>query len=153
MRFLPVFFGVFICLAVGFAGSLLQSDALRTWYPFLEKSALTPPGAVFGGVWTVLYIMMGVSIGLVWMRKATDYRGLTGLFALQLAFNFLWSVAFFLFRSPWAGMAAISALLPLIILYAVRCHTHSRLTACLLLPYIFWVAFAWYLNLYVALHN
>lgn len=153
MHFLPVILGIILCLAVGGAASLLQGGALTTWYPFLNKSALTPPGIVFGGVWTLLYILMGVSIGLVWSRKEPGYKALSGLFALQLAVSFVWSVAFFLYRSPWAGLAVITVLLPLLLLYMKRAFSHNRASAWLFVPYVLWVAFAWYLNFYVALHN
>lgn len=109
MKYLPIVIGIAACLAVGELSSLLQSDALQSWYPQLDKSVLTPPGVVFAVVWVLLYILMGVSIGLVWKkRKAPDYKMVTGLFVGQLVLNFFWSVVFFFFHSPWAGMMVIT---------------------------------------------
>ena len=153
MKYLPIVIGIAACLAVGELSSLLQSEALLSWYPQLDKSVLTPPGAVFAIVWGLLYVLMGVSIGLVWKRKAPDYRMVTGLFVGQLVLNFFWSVAFFFFRSPWAGMAVITGLLALLPYYAWRASPHNKVSSYLVFPYILWVAFAWCLNLHVALHN
>ena len=153
MKHLPIVIGIVACLAVGELSSLLQRDALQSWYPHLDKSALTPPGVVFAGVWVLLYVLMGVSIGLVWRRKALDYKMVTGLFVWQLVLNFFWSVAFFFFRSPWAGMAVITGLLSLLLYYAWRAYPHNKASSYLFFPYIIWVAFAWYLNLHVAVYN
>ena len=154
MKYLPIVIGIAACLAVGELSSLLQSDALQSWYPQLDKSVLTPPGVVFAVVWVLLYILMGVSIGLVWKkRKAPDYKMVTGLFVGQLVLNFFWSVVFFFFHSPWAGMMVITGLLALLLYYAWRAYPHNKVSSYLFFPYILWVAFAWYLDFHVALHN
>lgn len=129
MKYLPIVIGIAACLAVGELSSLLQSDALQSWYPQLDKSVLTPPGMVFAVVWGLLYILMGVSIGLVWKRNAPDYKMVTGLFVGQLVLNFFWSVAFFFFHSPWAGMMVITGLLALLLYYAWRAYPHNKVSS------------------------
>ncbi len=153
MKYLPVVIGILVCLAFGMAAAALQSESLRVWYPFLNKSVLTPPNVAFPVAWTTLYILMGSSVGLVWMEKQAGSKSVIALFALQLAANFLWSILFFTFRSPLAALGDISLLFILILIYIRQSLSLNRAAAWLFLPYAVWVAFAWYLNLYVALHN
>lgn len=153
MKYLPVVIGILVCLAFGMAAAALQSESLRVWYPFLNKSVLTPPNVAFPVAWTALYILMGSSVGLVWMEKQAGSKSVIALFALQLAANFLWSILFFTFRSPLAALGDISLLFILILIYIRQSLSLNRAAAWLFLPYAAWVAFAWYLNLYVVLHN
>lgn len=153
MKYLSLIIPIVVCLAVGMTAGVLQSDAVQTWYPHLNKSALTPPDAAFPVAWTILYILMGISIGLILRDKKPGYPAVTALFAAQLAANFLWSILFFTFHNPVAGLVDISILLILLLVYARRAWPLCRACAWLFLPYIAWVAFAWYLNLYVVLHN
>lgn len=141
------------CVAVGFIAGMLQSDALRDWYPFLNKPSLTPPDWVFPLAWTALFILMGLSVALARNNPAYKRRMITGIFLVQLAVNFLWSIAFFYLHSPAAGLGVISVLFVLLLLYAWKSWPLSRLSAYLFVPYIVWVGFAWYLNLYVVMLN
>ncbi|SBV92053.1 conserved membrane hypothetical protein [uncultured delta proteobacterium] len=104
-------------------------------------------------VWTILYVLMGVSIGLARRSGHPGRAMLTGLFLVQLAVNFLWSAAFFYLRSPAAGLGLISVLFPLLLLYAWKSRPVNRASFRLFIPYILWVGFAWYLNCYIFLHN
>ncbi|MBQ4133190.1 MAG: tryptophan-rich sensory protein [Desulfovibrionaceae bacterium] len=142
-----------ICILVGMLASYLQFDALREWYPFLEKPALTPPGWVFFVVWTVLYIMMGLSIALVRWGRHPHRRLLTIVFIVQLTVNFLWSVAFFMLRNPTGGLTLIVILFLLLLLYIHKSWQANRFSSCLFIPYLAWVGFAFYLNLYIVLYN
>lgn len=142
-----------VSLAVGMTAGVLQKDSLREWYPYLDKSALTPPDWVFPVAWTTLYVLMGVSVGLA-RREPHPERGVvTGIFLVQLAVNFFWCMAFFVLRSPAAGLGLISVLFPLLLLYVWKSRAINRISALLFIPYILWVGFAWYLNLYVFLYN
>ena len=100
-----------LCVLVGMFAGFLQSDSLKEWYPHLVKPVLTPPDWVFPLAWTILYVLMGISIALV-RKKNHPRRGLvTGIFLAQLALNFLWSIAFFVLRSPLGGLYVIAVLL------------------------------------------
>lgn len=153
MKYLPILIGIVVCLAVGMVAGALQNESLQLWYPHLNKAPLTPPDVVFPVAWTLLYILMGIAVGLPWVRATPDRMVLTVLFAVQLAANFLWSILFFTFRHPTAGLVDISVLFILIVAYIARSVPHNRTGAWLFVPYAAWVAFAWYLNLYVVLHN
>ena len=132
---------------------MVQDDSVKEWYPYLDKSALTPPDWAFPVAWTVLYVLMGISIGLARRSGRPGRAMLTVIFLMQLAVNFLWSVAFFYLRSPAAGLSLISILFLLLALYAWKSRPVNRASFQLFIPYILWVGFAWYLNYYIFLHN
>lgn len=153
MKHLKLFFWAAFCVAIGLAGGMVQRDALHDWYPFLVKPYLTPPDGVFPVVWTILYILMGISIGLVRRHALSERKTITGIFLAQLAVNFLWSVAFFYGRSPVAGLGVLSALLLLLLWYVWKSWPVSRPGVYLFIPYIIWCGFAWYLNYFILRHN
>lgn len=135
-------------LLIGAIGSWFTSTSVETWYPTLVKPPFQPPSFVFGPVWTALYVMMGLSFYLVLMaaRSLKDRRFASILFALQLALNFSWSVAFFGLHHPFLALIVIASLWAAILANILCFHPMSRLAAYLLLPYLAWVSFASYLN-------
>lgn len=151
-RFISVLIAVMICLGVGFTARYFQAGSIQTWYPTLMKSALTPPDATFPIVWGALYILMGISIGLTFHRPQRP-RGLTLLFAVQLFLNFLWSLSFFYFRNPAAGLVNILILDIAVLYYTAKAHRVSKLSAWLMYPYVIWLMLATYLNIYILAYN
>ena len=133
-----------LCLLVGAAGGGLTADAVRQWYPSLVAPPLTPPPWVFAPVWTVLYIMIGVSAWLVWLRPGS-YPALR-IWGWQLAANAVWPAAFFGMRSPALGLPVIALMLLLTAMTIRAFHPRSLPAALLLLPYLAWSLFATYLN-------
>ena len=141
-------FCIFICLFAGFIGSFFTSPAIPTWYATLQKPSFAPPNWVFFPVWTSLFIMMGISLFLVWQKGWEDRKVKTAIyiFAVQLVLNVLWSVAFFGFRSPLLGLMEIIILWIAILATTLSFMNVSRTAAYLLVPYILWVSFAAILN-------
>jgi benzodiazapine receptor len=138
-------------LAVGVLGTIPTIPALRGWYRTLDRPAWSPPDAVFGPVWSTLYILMGIALVLV--RRAEVSGGAQKVFGLQLALNLAWSYAFFGLRSPAAGAAVILALWFAILATFAAFARRSRLGAALLVPYLAWVTFATVLNLEIWRRN
>jgi benzodiazapine receptor len=139
---------IVLSLLAGVIGSVFTSRSVGTWYVTLQKPSFTPPSGVFGPVWTTLYVLMGISLFLVW-RVGTanpDVRLGLVLFAIQLVLNALWSFAFFGMRSPLAGAVVIAVLWAAILANLVVFARVSRLAGALLVPYIVWVSFAAVLN-------
>ncbi len=151
--FLSILKFVVLSLLVGYVSMLLQRESLLTWYPLLDKSSLTPPGNVFALVWGVLYILMGISAGLVWGRRTSASWVLMLIFMLQLFLNLLWSFCFFYMQLPLLALVVLIALFLTVAAYAIGCYGQSRLAAYLNAPYLLWLLFAAYLNAYVALFN
>ena len=144
---------VLLCFAVGFVGARLQMRSLVEWYPTLRKSPLTPPNKAFPLAWGVLYACMGIAFGLLLAGQGPQRELSIGIFAVQLVLNGLWSIAFFYYRSPRAGMVVVVALWLAIVWFAVAVFPISRVASYLFIPYILWVGFAAYLNLYIVQHN
>ena len=141
-------------LAVGGVSAYVTIQNVKSWYPGLEKPFFNPPNAVFGPVWTVLYVLMGISFYLVLRKPSSPERKQAIiLFGIQLFLNFWWSILFFRFH--WIGIALVDiALLWLFIILMIRqFYRVSGTAANLQWPYLAWVSFAsvlnaaiWYLN-------
>ena len=144
---------IIICLFLGYMSSLMQSDSLVEWYPALVRSPLTPPDWVFPFTWTILYILMGISVGMLYNVRSIHTRFLYVLFVVQLVLNLLWSLFFFYFRSPVMGFMDILFLDMFVLLYFVGAYVVKRGAAFIMLPYIMWLLFATYLNGYIMLYN
>ena len=88
-----------LCFVLGGLAGWLQQDAIEEWYPLLDKPTLTPPNAVFPIAWSIIYLCMGISGGLVLTSEAPARKSAVRLWFLQLGCNFLWSILFFVCRS------------------------------------------------------
>ena len=150
-------------LIAGVIGSIFTSESVMTWYQTIEKPSFSPPDWLFGPVWTTLYVMMGISLFLVW-RATTNTTTFTKdrrsrkisafiAFGFQLILNVLWSFIFFGLRSPQLAFAEIVILLISIIVTIVIFTKISKLAAVLMIPYAGWVTFASLLNLQIWLLN
>ncbi len=143
-----VWMGLIFWLAVTFTaayiGSRFQPGA---WYAGLVKPSLTPPAWIFGPVWTLLYAMMATAAWLVWSRYGwAKALGSLSLFLGQLALNALWSYLFFGLHRPGLALLVIVALwLAILGTFMAFWRSHPP-AGLLLLPYLFWVSFATYLN-------
>lgn len=136
-----------LCLLVGALGGWVTAAGVKDWYPMLAKPSFNPPNWVFGPVWTILYGMMGIAAWRVWRKARRDRaRGPLALFALQLALNLGWSVAFFGLHAIGAAVVVILTLEAAIVGTMLMFRRIDGLAAALLLPYTLWVAFATVLN-------
>ncbi|XLS28731.1 TspO/MBR family protein [Flavobacteriaceae bacterium M23B6Z8] len=139
---------VAVCLLIGFLSSFATQSSVSDWYVTLNKPSFNPPNWLFAPVWTVLYIMMGVAAGIVWIRGFYHIWVKTALyhFGFQLLFNGLWSIVFFGFKQPFWALIVILALLVLIVLTIKWFKVVSKTAAYLMIPYLLWVCFATLLN-------
>ena len=141
-------FLIVLCFSAAWLGSALTAESVRTWYAGLRKPLLTPPGWVFGPVWSVLYLLMAISAWLVWREAGVSgARPAFALFLAQLALNVLWSGIFFGLHRPGVALAEIIVLEIAIIATAIQFSVFSRAAFWLMVPYIVWVGFAAFLNL------
>ena len=135
--------------AVSWAGQAVTRPAIPTWYEALAKPALNPPNAVFGPVWTTLFVLMAYAVWrILALPPGTPGRGQAlAAFFVQLGLNWLWSFTFFGMRSPAAAAAVVAVFLLAILLTINRFWRLDRVAGGLLIPYALWVGFATYLNL------
>lgn len=152
-RLIPILQFTVISLIVGYFSRLLQGSSMETWYPTLVRSSLTPPGYVFSLVWGVLYVLMGISAGIIWSARTSYSWVLISLFFLQLGINLLWSFSFFYMQSPVLGFAVLVALFMFVLVYVAGSYMQNRVAAYLNIPYLLWLMFALYLNGYTAIYN
>ena len=140
-----------IPLAVGGLSALSTMGSMES-FEQLNKPPLSPPGWLFPIVWTILFILMGISAYLVSVSgKPTDVA--FKYYGLQLVFNFLWSIIFFNFENYLLAFVWLIALLVLIVITAVRFYSIDKRAGYLFIPYILWVVFAGYLNLGIYILN
>lgn len=135
-----------ICLGAGGLGSFFTAHSVRDWYPRLRKPPGTPPGWVFGPVWTTLYVLMAISAWLVWREYHRGAFPALLIFFAQLALNVAWSGIFFGSRMPGVALAEIVLLWLSIAFNLLIFYSLLPTSALLLLPYWLWVSYATYLN-------
>lgn len=143
-----------IPLAVGGLSALISGGGMD-FYKTVEKPPLSPPGIVFPIVWSILYILMGISLYLV-ITKKDMYQSKTSayvFFALQLFLNFIWSPVFFSAKEYLAAFVILVLMWLAIIGMIVSFFRISKFAGLLQIPYLLWVTFAGYLNLGVYLLN
>jgi len=128
-------------------GASVSISAVGSWYAGLEKPFFNPPAWIFGPVWTVLYIFMGVASYLVWRCSTSPWYSRTMTwYWMQLTLNALWSPAFFGLHSPLLGMIIIFPMTMLVGICVYGFWLRSRIAALLMLPYFIWVCYASVLN-------
>lgn len=135
---------ILIPIAVGTLSSLFSGN--MSIYSRINRPPLSPPGALFPIVWTILYVLMGISSYLIY-ESDSPYKGkaLT-IYGAQLFFNFFWSIIFFGFSQYLLAFLWLLALIALIIIMIYTFYQISPLSAYLQIPYLLWCLFAAYLN-------
>lgn len=140
--------------AAGAIGSYFTIPSIETWYATLNKPSFSPPDYIFGPVWTILYLLMGISLYLVWNSSRTKGKQYAiKMFLIQIVLNATWSVVFFGLHNPLFAFINIIVLWVAIYLTIRSFYEISKFAAYLLYPYLFWVTFATILNLAIVLLN
>lgn len=144
-KYLRIINMVMVCLAVGYLSSKVTQASIETWYPMIIKPNFNPPNWVFAPVWTLLFVLMGISSGLIWNQMAAKFplvkKGML-FFVIQLALNALWSYIFFGLHN------FLLAFVEIILLWLMIYETYyvfkqiDKKAAYLLIPYLIWVGFA-----------
>ena len=139
-----------VCFFIEYFGNYWTKETVSTWYPSLIKPSWTPPDAIFGPVWSVLYIMIAVSGWLIYRSDTSKERSSALFFyTLQLFLNFIWSFLFFSLRSPLWALIDIIPLCLLIMMTIYKAWSVDKLASFILLPYLLWVMYASSLNLFI----
>jgi len=133
-------------MASGALGSLATMSEVRGWYTTLDKPVFNPPSWVFGPVWTTLYVLMALSIWLVWRSPAPGARATKVAWFTMLALNAAWSPLFFGLHRPDLALIDIALYLMALAALIRLLWDQSRLAAWLQIPHLAWVTFAGVLN-------
>jgi tryptophan-rich sensory protein len=143
---------ILIPLAIGLVSGILTRNSM-SMYNTLNQPALSPPGWVFPVVWTILYILMGVSSYLIATSPSQKKQEALLLYAIQLFLNFIWSPIFFGLGNYFLAFLVL-LLLWYVIVKMIRAFFRIDPTAALLqIPYLLWITFAGYLNLAIIFLN
>lgn len=139
---------ILLCLGAAAAGSLFTSSGISSWYASLARPRFAPPDWVFGPVWTILFILMGIAFFLVWEKigKMPEAKPAAVLFLVHLGLNVLWSALFFGMRQLDIAFMEIMFLWGMIALLLTGFYKVDRRACYLLIPYFLWVTFATVLN-------
>jgi len=153
-KFFKLLVSLIIPIGLGSIAGILTTKEIAGWYDSLNKPSFNPPSYLFGPVWTALYILMGVSMFLIWNTPKTELRQKAlAIFGIQLFFNFWWSILFFSFHTVFLSLIDILIMWFLIIYMISLFKKIKPVAAYLQIPYLLWVSFAtvlnisiWYLN-------
>lgn len=146
---------IIIPLAVGGLAAFLTRGNMMI-YDDIAKPPLAPPAILFPIVWTLLYILMGISCARIYLKKTVMKEEVSSaliVYAVQLGFNFFWSLIFFNLRAFLFAFWWLLALWMLIIIMLLKFRRIDGAAAAINIPYLFWVTFAGYLNLAIYIIN
>ena len=134
-------------LILGAIAGLFTADAVPEWFKGLNRPSFSPPNWLFGPVWTILYILMGISLFLIWKQGVSKERNIAMfVFLLQLLLNFAWSFIFFYYNMIGLALIEIILLWIIILVMLVLFYKIKPMAAYLNIPYLLWVSFATILN-------
>ncbi|MBK8139577.1 MAG: tryptophan-rich sensory protein [Chitinophagaceae bacterium] len=145
---LKLIIAIAIPLIVGGTSGFFTATGVESWYQTIARPTWNPPGWLFGPVWTTLYVMMGISLFLVWKEDTSvELKKIAiALFTVQLVLNFFWSFIFFNQHQIGWALVEIAAMWVFILLTIFAFAQVNKAAAWLLVPYISWVSFATILN-------
>lgn len=141
---------IIIPIVLGGIVGLITSKAMN--YSMLNKPPLSPPGFIFPIVWTILYILMGISYGILDSREYIDFD-IKSIYFAQLIVNLLWPILFFVFKWRLFAFIWILLLISLVINMIIKFYQKDRVSGLLQIPYLIWLVFAGYLNLFIYFLN
>lgn len=144
---LKLFGCILLTVGLGSLGGLFTAPQIKTWYIHLQKPSFNPPNWVFAPVWTILYLLMGISLFLIIRTPKTAYRNQSlQFFVAQFILNICWSFIFF--NQHQIGLALLNIMLMwvFILLTIIWFLRQNAVAGWLLIPYLFWVSFATILN-------
>ncbi|MCX6721940.1 MAG: tryptophan-rich sensory protein [Candidatus Staskawiczbacteria bacterium] len=175
---LKLIISIIICELAGVIGAIYTTPQIDSWYKTLSKPFFNPPSWIFGPVWTILFVLMGISLYLVWSKNWEPKNDISSkkikmwnplskkfysgswrriniilIFATQLFFNVAWSVIFFGMNFPGLAFFELLMLWLAVAFTVINFYRVSKTAAWLLLPYMLWISFAGILNFSIFLLN
>ena len=145
--FFKLIASILLPLTIGAVAGIFTSKAVPVWYATLNRPSFNPPNWLFGPVWTTLYILMGISLFLIWKQAKSKERNLAILiFLIQLVLNFAWSFIFFYFNRIGLALAEIILLWISIVVMLIQFYKIKPVAVYINIPYVLWVSFASILN-------
>lgn len=132
---------IVFCEGAGIIGAIFTTPEIKTWYTLINKPSFNPPNWLFGPVWTILFLLMGVALYFAVIKKIS-----LRWFLIQLILNVFWSIAFFGLHNPSLALVDIVLMIIIIVLTIKTFYKVYKPAGIILLPYLAWVSFAAILN-------
>ncbi|MEG1002653.1 MAG: TspO/MBR family protein [Clostridium sp.] len=153
-KLIPLIISLAIPLIGSFLVSIVTKDSMKL-YGELNLPTFYPPGWIFGVVWPVLYILMGIAAYRIYMIKKYDNKsnGALVLYCIQLILNLAWPIIFFYFRLYGIAWIELAILILVLIVTFIKFFKLDKISGILLIPYILWCIFALYLNISIWMLN
>lgn len=151
-KYKQLIIAIAIPLIIGFISSFFTMNSMEI-YNGLNKPSLSPPGYVFGIVWTALYCMMGIASYLVYTSYDENRENTLVLYGLQLIMNGLWPIFFFVMEKYLFSVLWLLMLIIIVCITTYYFFKANKYAGWLMLPYLIWLSFALYLNFYIYLYN
>lgn len=151
----PYVISVAFALGIGSLSALITAGSMDL-YSEIVQPPLAPPGFLFPIVWTILYILMGISAAMIWQERGTNRQKVDtalSVYALNLFLNFFWSIIFFNMRAFLFAFIWLIALWAVILTMIIKFTKIKPVAGYLQIPYLLWVTFAGYLNLAIYILN
>ena len=145
-------FSILLALTVGGLSALATANNMNI-YDKIQSPPLSPPGWLFPVVWTILFVLMGISAAMIFLSKSKKKDDALFIYAVSLVLNFSWSIFFFNMQSFIISFIVLVALWLSIIITIIQYYKIHKAAAWLQLPYLLWVTFAGYLNFAIILLN
>lgn len=146
----PELCGIILCLSLGMAVGFSVSDGFSSWYLHLYKPIFTAPSWIYGPIWSILYILIGIALGRIYKLNS---KNLLLLFASHFILNLAWPILFFHFHRVDIALVDITLILASLVMLILGCKRHSAKIVFILIPYLLWIYFAWILNYKIYLLN
>ena len=139
---------ILIVFLAGAVGTVYTLKEITTWYVNIPKPSWTPPNWAFGPIWSTLYVLMGISLFLIWREglNRKEVKIAIGVFAVQLMVNVVWSLIFFGTHNIAGGLVLVILLWITILVNIFVFYRISKPAGIILIPYLIWVTIAGYLN-------
>ena len=149
-NYLSLIIWIVALIAIGGVIGSLTKPEISTWYSTLNRSSLTPPNYVFPIAWTILYGIIGACGSIIWNQKSSPkLKLLKTLYSLQLILNWSWTPLFFHYHLTGVSLIVLGAMDILVGALIFLAYPRHRLVSLLMLPYLFWILFATYLNFHI----
>ena len=148
----PYVLSILLALTVGGLSALATANNMNI-YDKITMPPLSPPGWLFPVVWTILFVLMGVSAAIIFVSDSAQKESALFVYVVSLVLNFTWSILFFNMQAFILSFVVLVALWVSIIITIVKYFTIDKTAAWLQLPYLIWVTFAGYLNAAIVLLN
>ena len=147
-----IILNIAISLGIGGLSAFFTINSMDI-YQNINRPKLAPPGYIFPIVWTILYVLMGISSYLIHRSNHKNKETALIIYYFQLLINFSWPIFFFNYQNFLLALAILFILNILVIILIKVTYSINHLASYLLIPYLIWILFALYLNFWIFIHN